>query len=158
MINFFLYVIQVQPRKELQTRTIIVHRSVEGNLLWTCGACGEHVVNIGEHVVNMSWICCENVLNMSWTCCEQCVNLSWTCCEHFVRRRECRWDEGRGGEGRPLHIIWPYIMFCVATYFQEFAQSRNIWDTKEKRQTDGQTKWGIEEQATLLKIDLNIQN
>ena len=109
---FVFYCARVIERK---TRMIIVHRSVDGNLAWTCRehvvhmwctcgahvvhiwwACGEHVVDMGwkcgEHVVNMWWTCGEHVVNMWWTCGEHVVNMCWTCDEHVVNM----W--WRGGE------------------------------------------------------------
>ena len=150
-------------KAEQKTRRIIVHGSVEGNLSWICG---EHLVNVHymlwtccvhvvyvhvvsmwwtchEHVVNnMSWTCREHVMNMSWICYEHVVNMSWTCCKHVVNMLWTCFEIWYCGRPPPPNIIWPYIMCCVATYFQEFAQPRNIWDMKEKIElsaTEGRT-------------------
>ena len=105
-----------------KTRTIIVHRSLEGNLSWTITSrtCGEQVVNMwwtfgSPHVVRRGEVrwgdgtCHENVVNMSWTCCEHAMNMAWTCCER------------RGG---PPYLIT--IHYVLRSYFQEFAQPLNI--------------------------------
>ena len=71
-----------------------------------------------------------------------------------------------GGRGEVLllrvspHVIsydHAYIIF-LRSYFQKFAQPRNIWDMKENPnlatdgRMDGQTKWVSDRGATLLKI------
>ena len=59
------------------------------------------------------------------------LNHWMTECLGFIMECGLKQGEGRGGS----HIIWPYIMFCVATYFQEFAQLRNTRNMKEKNLT-----------------------
>ena len=117
--------------------------------------CREHVLKLlrtcGEHLVNMWWICGENVVYMWWACSLHVVYMWWTCGEHVVNM-SCH--EARGGEGRGgLHIIWPYIMFCVAT--SKNLSNLVIYEIWRKnvsdRRTDGRTYKVRYRGATLLK-------
>ena len=144
------------------------------NIWWTCSkhavsmwwTCGEHAMNIlwyHEHVVNMLWISREHFVNMSWKCHEYVMNTSWTCLKHGMSWTYRKHVVERGGDPPPP-IYHMTIHYVLRSYFQEFSNlaiyeiSRKIpncqrqTDGQTDRRTDGQTKWGIEERARLLKI------
>ena len=135
------------------------------------------------YVFSMSFLCLFYVLSMSCLClvyvCLCLVYVLSIICIFFVYVLSIPLQYHNFKHPPPStpnpHIIWPYIMFCVATsknatilpplpyhmtthcvlrsYFQEFVQPRNIWDIKENPNclrktdewTDRQTEWDIEE-------------